>query len=188
MKVLTSADGANFEEASGLRASSRGEEAYEENVMFAFPKTVKAVTLVMSRPKSSGFFGLNSVVLIAEPGSVMLVSGKTSAAGEECFIGGSRLTLAPCLDAIAGGSGAEIFSAREGGIASLASGKCITLSSGKVSMGRCGVDASFLEVQANGQVKFTKLGDYCMVGTGVAPCADAASSADASDKVWTFLN
>lgn len=192
IKVLISADGANFEEASGWKSSARSETSYEENVMFASAQSVKAVTIVMSGPSPAGFFGLNSVVLIAEPGNVMLVSGATSLAGEMCFVGGDGLSLTLCLDAIAGGDGAEIFSVSEGGIASLASGKCISLAGGKVSMGKCGTEASFLEVQANGQMQFSRLGDYCLVGADVEPCAEAASSADASDKVsafcWTIVD
>ena len=187
IKVLTSADGANFEEASGWKRSARSETSYEENVMFASPQTVKAVTIVMSGPTPAGLFGLNSVMLIAEPGHVMLVSGATSPAGELCFVGAGGFSLKPCLEAIAGGDAAEIFSVNEGGVASLTSGNCITLAGGKVSMGRCGTEASVIEVQTNGQMKFSRLGDCCLVGTSVGPCAEAALSADASDKDMCFV-
>lgn len=47
MKVLTSSDGANFEEAKCWQSSTRTEVAYEESFMFDAPRTVKAVTIVM---------------------------------------------------------------------------------------------------------------------------------------------
>ena len=47
VKVLTSSDGANFEEARCWQSSTRGEVAYEESFMFDAPRSVKAVTVVM---------------------------------------------------------------------------------------------------------------------------------------------
>ena len=73
VKILTSSDGANFEEAKCWQSSTRKEVAFEETFMFDAPRNVKAVTIVMRSPQSWGYFGINSAVLIAEPGPVMLV-------------------------------------------------------------------------------------------------------------------
>ena len=72
--------------------------------MFDVPMSVKALTLVMAAPSTSGLYGLKSITLLAEPGPFMLVSG------DECVVAMSTgLAMKPCLHAIAGGSGAEIF-------------------------------------------------------------------------------
>jgi len=73
VKILTSSDGANFEEAKCWQTSTRPEAAYEESFMFDAPRNVKAVTIAMQAPQSWGYFGINSVSLIAEPGPLMLV-------------------------------------------------------------------------------------------------------------------
>lgn len=73
MKILTSSDGANFEEAKCWQTNTRTEVAFEESFMFAAPRTVKAVTIAMRSPRSWGYFGINSATLIAEPGPFMLV-------------------------------------------------------------------------------------------------------------------
>ena len=73
VKILTSSDGANFEEAKCWQSSARAEVAYEESLMFDTPLNVKAVTIAMRSPLSWGYYGLNNVALIAEPGPFMLV-------------------------------------------------------------------------------------------------------------------
>ena len=73
VKVLTSSDGANFEEAKCWQSSTRGEVAFEESFMLDAPRSVKAVSVTMRSPQSWGYFGINSVALIAEPGPFMLV-------------------------------------------------------------------------------------------------------------------
>ena len=73
VKILTSSDGANFEEAKCWQSSTRGEVAFEESFMFDAPRSVKAVTITMRSPQSWGYFGINSAALIAEPGPFMLV-------------------------------------------------------------------------------------------------------------------
>jgi len=73
VKILTSSDGANFEEAKCWQSSTRPEAAYEESFMFDAPRNIKAVSIVMQAPLSWGYFGINSVSLIAEPGPLMLV-------------------------------------------------------------------------------------------------------------------
>jgi hypothetical protein len=73
VKILTSSDGANFEEARCWQPSARAEVAYVESFMFDAPLNVKAVTISMRLPLSWGYFGINSVALLAEPGPYMLV-------------------------------------------------------------------------------------------------------------------
>ena len=73
VKILTSSDGANFEEAQCWQPSARAEVAYVESFMFDAPLNVKAVTISMRAPMSWGYFGMNSVALLAEPGPYMLV-------------------------------------------------------------------------------------------------------------------
>ena len=73
VKILTSSDGSNFEEAKCWQTNTRTEVAFEESFMFAAPRTVKAVTIAMRSPRSWGYFGINSATLIAEPGPFMLV-------------------------------------------------------------------------------------------------------------------
>ena len=73
VKILTSSDGANFEEAQCWQPSSRAEVAYVESFMFDAPLNVKAVAISMRAPMSWGYFGINSVALLAEPGPYMLV-------------------------------------------------------------------------------------------------------------------
>merc|ERR1711970_1249355 len=104
VKILTSSDGANFEEAKCWQSSTRGEVAFEESFMFDAPRSVKAVSVTMRSPQSWGYFGINSAALIAEPGPFMLVSGITSTDGEQCLVAGaSGIPLEPCLEAIAAG-------------------------------------------------------------------------------------
>ena len=78
VKILTSSDGANFEEAKCWQSSTRPEAAYEESFMFDAPRNIKAVTVAMQAPQSWGYFGINSVSLIAMPGPVMLVRNACS--------------------------------------------------------------------------------------------------------------
>ena len=70
---MTSSDGANFEEAKCWQPSTRSEAAFEQTFMFDAPRNVKAVTMAMRSPQSWGYFGINSAVVIAEPGPLMLV-------------------------------------------------------------------------------------------------------------------
>ena len=73
VKVLTSSDGSNFEEAKCWQPAARSEVAYAESIMFDTPLPVKAITISMRSPLSWGYFGINSVALLASPGPFMLV-------------------------------------------------------------------------------------------------------------------
>ena len=73
VKILTSSDGSNFEEAKCWQPAARSEVAYAESIMFDTPLPVKAITISMRSPLSWGYFGINSVALLASPGPFMLV-------------------------------------------------------------------------------------------------------------------
>ena len=72
-KVLISSDGSNFEVAKCWQPAGREEVAYAESIMFDAPTAVKAVAISMRSPLSWGYFGINSVSLLATPGPFMLV-------------------------------------------------------------------------------------------------------------------
>ena len=93
VKVLTSADGGNFEEASRWRRTARTEPSFEETIMFATPVSVKAVKVLMRGAKPWGYFGLSTVAAVAAPYSFMLVSG-AAAIHEQCVVSTGRLCKA----------------------------------------------------------------------------------------------
>ena len=136
LKVLVSADGANFDEQQGWEQLTRGEMAYAHTVMFSAPVVVRAVALVMRLPRPWVYFGLNQAALLADPGPVMIVSGSSSVAGELCLVvagaalsqDGAPIALKPCLSSIAAGDGADIFKfTPQGQVVNLASQMCVTL-------------------------------------------------------------
>lgn len=161
--------------------------------MFDAPRNVKAATLVMRGPQSWGYYGINSAALIAEQGSFMLVSGITSAAGEQCLVAGaSGLNLDPCLEAIAAGDGREVFKFdKDGQLVSEAGGGCVTLVDGQTAGGgalavatcsssvESGDGRTAFSMTPNGQLKMPRLGNYCLTLSGDgASDADAAQGAD----------
>ena len=104
-QVMTSSDGGNFEEAPCFRKTTRNEVSYEEAVMFEGARNVKSLTIVMRSPMPHQYFGM-----IVELYPFMLVSGAPSSAGEECVVAtDGELRTMPCLDAIAEGSGSDVF-------------------------------------------------------------------------------
>ena len=193
VKVLTSSDGSNFEESKCWQTSARTEVAYEESFMFDAPRTVKAVTIVMRSAQSWGYFGLNSAALIAQPGPFMLVSGITSAVGEQCLVtGAGGVHLEPCLGAIAGGDGREVLQQDEDGrIVNLADGTCLFLADGDTTGGglltmepcstsvESGDGRGVFAMTPSGQVKMPQLGNYCLTMAGdSAADTDVAQVAD----------
>ena len=84
-RIMTSTDGGNFQESAGWRSASREEESYREIVMFDSPKKVKALQVVMRSPRSSGYFGINDISLLTQPGPSMLVSDSAAHRGESCL-------------------------------------------------------------------------------------------------------
>jgi hypothetical protein len=193
VKVLASADGGNFEEVVPWRRSTQGDAAYVETLMFAEPRNVMAVSVVMRDPQRWRFMGITSAVLLVEPGPFMLVSGVPAPDGELCVVAkNGRLEVEPCLAAIVDGDGTEIFSFGVGGeLVSAPSNTCVSLSSGLVArhvivnaawfgwapvvncsnvvLGSCGPESSAFELQASGQIKASRDGDVCLTLSGKAP-------------------
>lgn len=175
-RILTSADGGNFEEASGWRAAARTEVSYIETVLFDAPRGVKALAVVMRSPMAWGFFGINAISLLAQPGSGMLVSGS-----EQCLVAdGSGVGVSSCLEAIASGSGDEVFSLSPSSqLVSAATGNCVCVVSGGVQMQDCeaaaeaGDGRSIFTLTPSSQLK-AKSG-YCLsattAGASAAPCS-----------------
>jgi len=210
VKVLTSSDGANFEEAKCWQSSTRTEVAFEESFMFDAPRNVKAVSITMRSPQSWGYFGINSAVLVAEPGPFMLVSGISSAGGEQCLVAsGSTVHLEPCLDAVAAGDGREVMQFDgDGQIVSVAGGSCLALVDGDTSGGgaiatdacsastESGDGRTVFSITSNAQLKMPRLGNYCvtLAGEGAAratstraivqDCVEAEDNTDARDKFF----
>jgi len=194
VKVLTSSDGSNFEEAKCWQPSTRSEAAFEQTFMFDAPRNVKAVTMAMRSPQSWGYFGINSAVLIAEPGPLILVSGITSVVGEQCLVASTAgLGLEPCLDAVAAGDGREVMQFDEDGqIVNMADGRCLTLvdgdtiGGGALTFDQCSTSASsgdgrtVFAASPNGQLKMPRIGNYCLTLTGGGGDADIAQSAVAA--------
>jgi len=196
VKVFTSSDGANFEEAKCWQSSVRLEVAFEEAFMFDAPRSVKAVTMAMRSPQSWGYFGINSATLIIEPGPMQLVSGITSAAGEQCLVAGAtEVTLQTCLQAIAAGDGREVMQFDKDGQI-VHDGRCLTLidgdtsGGGQLGMDICSHDAASSDgrtvfaVSGNGQLKMPRIGNYCLtlVGDSDADVAQGANIAATSSN------
>jgi len=128
-QILTSADGGNFESATEWRKVARNEKSYSETVLFDAPRGVKALAVVMRSPKAWGFFGINDISLLVQPGPAMLVAASTANAGEHCLVADvNDVRASDCLDAISSGTGSEIFDLSiTSQLVSAATGKCISL-------------------------------------------------------------
>lgn len=170
-KILTSADGGNYEEAACWRAPTRTEVSYEESVMFDTARNAKSVIIAMRSPMSWSYFGINSVSMIVEPYPFVLVSSASSTTGEQCVAAqGGGLVTAPCLDAFARGDGRELFKFEGTHIMHIASKECVTLANGdSVDGGKLGLSScadasdgrSSFEVTPDGQLKMTHMGSLC---------------------------
>lgn len=181
-RILTSSDGGNFEEAAGWRTAPRPEESYREMVMFDAPRRVKSLVVVMRSPKAWGFFGINDISLLVQPGPSMLVSGASADAQELCLVAeGSKVGVHSCLGAIAAGSGAEVFSlSHSSQLVSAITGECLALAKGRLEMQDCeqaadaGDGRSTFALTDSAHIQ-TKTG-YCLLaataGASLAPCAD----------------
>jgi hypothetical protein len=174
-KVLTSADGGNFQQSAGWRKVTRAEPSFEESVLFSEPVSAAAVTVLMRGAKPWGYFGLSSAAAVVGPSAFMLVSG-AAGAQEQCLLGTrGSLVMKPCVDAIVEGSGAEIFSSSKAGQLQTSSGLCLGVLSGKLSAMECEEGKDRWTVTGDGQVK---LGNTCLAVAGSEPtaadCDDAA--------------
>jgi len=102
-----------------------------ETVMFDLPQKVKDLAVVLRSPKPWGFFGINDLSALVEPGPSMLVSGSADE-GELCIVAdGETLAVRGCLDAMASGSGSEVFNFSPiSQLVSAVSGQCISVNKG----------------------------------------------------------
>jgi len=194
VKILTSPDGANFEEARCWSSSARSGVAYDESVMFDSARNVRAVTIAMRGPKEWSYFGINEAVLIAagnEP--FMLISGVTSEPDEQCLTAqGSGVGVSSCIAAIASGQGREVFQFNSDGQLSHGD-NCVvveggmTAGGGAVGLGDCeqalraGDGRSLWEVTSDGQVRMAG-GSFCLSETGEGQITLASGRADASSS------
>ena len=202
-KVLTSPDGANFIESASWRPGAGQEVSYVEHVIFDKPIAVRAVAVVMRGPRAWGYFGLHSASAIVEPSPAMLVSGATSSGGELCVVtSAEKLSLRLCVDAIAAGTGNEIFRLSDDGllISTMRPDACVTLVDGDASDGGILAVSSCRRASeaedgragfrrtAEGQLQLS-FGNLCVVARdsasiAVADCGEAAQANDAGDKFF----
>jgi len=193
-KVLVSSDGANFMEAQCWQPSSRDDVSFVEHVMFEAPVPVRVVTLVTRSRKAWGYVGLDSVLLIAAPAPAMFVSGATSPTGPLCLVGDGGLghvSLAPCFDAIAAGTGRDIFTLSDSGalFSVVRPDQCLALADGDAERGgllelsscrvamAAGDGRAFFESSASGQLRFARMGGYCLSAKGDLMVREVASGA-----------
>merc|ERR1719352_567658 len=86
VRILTSPDGSNFEEAACWQKTGKGDDAYTETFQFSSALKAKAVAIAMRGPRASGYFGISQVVMeSAANAPTMLVAGVTAAA-ELCVV------------------------------------------------------------------------------------------------------
>lgn len=148
---------------------------------------------------SWGYFGLNDVALLAQPGPIMLVSGASAQEGELCLVAeGGSVYVDDCLAAIATGTGKEIFRFNEASqLESVADGACVSFANGdavdggKLVLQDCteaeeaGDGRSSFELTPRGQLRFTRLSNHCVVagprGVRVQACSAAEETAAAQD-------
>merc|ERR1712226_845641 len=138
-RIMTSSDGGNFQEAASWRSAGREEVSYREIVMFESPKRVKSLSVVMRSPRESGFFGINAISLLAQPGPSMLVSDAAAQLGESCLVAAAGEVKAQgCVAAVAEGSGAEVFSfSLSSQLVSKSTGECLVSIGGALKMQNC---------------------------------------------------
>jgi len=212
VKVLTSLDGTNFEEASCWEpAPSGGKPRYGQDVMFDETRNVKAVTIAMKRSSRSPttnpswpYFGIDEVGGLVEPTEPgMLVSGITAPKGEQCLVakGGTHLGLETCMNARASGEYKHIFKFNEEGQLEHADSEMCVITGNDdvvppngspVALGDCkaalnlGDGRSLWELSADNQLKMSKEGKLCLVPKGTTviaeDCDEAAKNTDARDK------
>merc|ERR1719442_264885 len=156
----------------------------------------------MRSPKSWGYFGLNNVALLVEPGPTMLVAASSPGAGERCVVSTSdSVGSEDCLQALATGAGSEIFLWNdESQIVSILEDKCISLasgvasSSGRLTLQDCtealeaGDGRSIFELTASGQLKFKHLEGYCVAASQDGLHMQDCGAEDAASQDKFFLS
>ena len=143
VRVLTSPDGSNFEEAACWRKTGKSDDSFVETLVFNRDYRAKLVTIAMRGAGRSGYMAIGDVVLessSSEP--TMIVSGVTST-DEMCLVAengsadqrGSLVTVEACASAIASGDGRELFAMTESGQLKSASGLCAILAGNSAAGG-----------------------------------------------------
>ena len=161
-------------------------------MLFESPVSVRALTIVMRSPMPWSYFGISDVSLLVDAAfPSMLVGSAPSAMGDEmCLVSSDGVVaMAPCLSAVAGGDGREIFQFSDGALMNAASKTCVTLANGdavagKMVMAACpeevGDGRSVFELTSKGQLKLG-VGNFCVVatpaGVSVQDCAEAEAGA-----------
>merc|ERR1712039_81664 len=190
----------NFFEASCWLQASQKDASYTEHIAFEQAVPVRSLTVLMRGPRSWNYFGLNGIALLTEPGPIMLVSGMTAAAGERCIVStNGGLSLGQCVDAIASGTGEEVFRLSEGGLLMSARtpDQCAFLADGDATaggslalascrtVGRADDGRGIFKPTSDGQLR---VGSACVVasdhGLGVKDCEEAAKLENTGDKFF----
>ena len=180
---MVSPDGTNFAEANPWQTNPNEIVSFVDHVMFDASLPVAAVTVVMRHPRAWKYFGLNHLGLIVRPGPTMFISGATSPSGPLCLASSRKqydVSLIRCFDAITSGGGDEVFVLGDDGTLSSATdvSQCLLLANGeenglnKVGKNDCryATDAEdgrgVFEPTATGQLRFSKMGNYCASARG----------------------
>jgi hypothetical protein len=190
VRVLTSPDGSNFEEALCWKPTGKDAESFTETLLFSRDMRAKVVSIAMRSARGSGFFGVGEVSMLsaaAEP--VMLMNGATSEQ-ELCLVtengnsahAGALVTLEACSSALAAGDGRELWKMTGAGqLESVVGGKCVVLGGnspvggGVVELADCqssaetGDGRSFWSLTPSAQLSMARGGGYCMVLSGSVP-------------------
>eukprot|EP00746_Dinoflagellata_sp_MGD_P144045 gnl/MRDRNA2_/MRDRNA2_76813_c0_seq1.p1 gnl/MRDRNA2_/MRDRNA2_76813_c0~~gnl/MRDRNA2_/MRDRNA2_76813_c0_seq1.p1 ORF type:complete len:419 (+),score=92.09 gnl/MRDRNA2_/MRDRNA2_76813_c0_seq1:103-1359(+) len=187
-KILTSPDGANFEETKCWTPKTSDQVSYEQDIMFEGLRNVKAVQIQMRGPQEWKYFGINDAVLVAGPAEpIMLVNGMKAdmdnqeVRSEFCLVtkpdsDEGALGLVPCASAMQANDGRAIFKFNEEGqFMHLATKTCLAGGSspggGNVSLADCaeamqeGDGRSIWAVSGDGQFKLARSENECLVHT-----------------------
>lgn len=187
VRVLTSPDGSNFEEAACWQPSGKNEDSFIQSIEFSRTFRAQVVTIAMRTAGSSGYFSISEVVLsTANDEPIMLINGIT-ADEEMCVVtengnngqSGALITLQSCNSAIAAGDGRELWRMTESGqMKSVVGNKCVVLGGNSASGGgiielsdceaaaEAGDGRSFWDLSPSAQLSMARGGGYCMVLSG----------------------
>jgi len=187
VRVLTSPDGSNFEEAACWQPSGKHEDSFVQTLEFSRTFRAQVVTIAMRTAGPSSYFAISDVSLqTASDEPIMLISGVTSEE-EMCVVtengntaqAGALVTLQSCNGAIAAGDGRELWKMSESGqLVSVVGSKCVVLGGnsaiggGVVELSDCeaaaeaGDGRSFWELSPSAQLSMARGGGYCMVLSG----------------------
>jgi len=187
VRVLTSPDGSNFEEAACWQPSGKHEDSFVQTIEFSRTFRAQVVAIAMRTSGTSGYFSISDVSLqTASDEPIMLISGITSDE-EMCVVtengnsaqAGALITLQSCNSAISAGDGRELWKMSESGqLVSVVGNKCVVLGGnsafggGMVELSDCeaaaetGDGRSFWNLSPNAQLSMARGGGYCMVLSG----------------------